>query len=73
MCAQGNLSRLCNILSGYIDGVAPISKSEILQQKISVIAADAEGNKVDRARTLLRELGFPEAEWGVWLDALAEL
>ena len=73
MCAQGNLSRLCNILSGYIDGVAPVSKSEILQQKISVIAGDAEGNKVERARTLLRELGFPEAEWGVWLDAVAEL
>lgn len=71
MCAQGNLSRICNILSGYIDGVSPpVSKHEIMQNKISAIAMDSEGDKIERAKAYMREIDLPEAEWGPWIDAV---
>ena len=71
MCAQGNLSRLCNILSGYLDGIQPpISQGELIQQKISAIALDKQGNKIGRARDALRQLKVPETEWEPWIDAL---
>jgi hypothetical protein len=71
MCAQGNLSRICNILSGYIDGVAPpVSTREMMQNKISAIAMDSEGNKIERAKAYMREINFPEAEWGPWIEAV---
>jgi len=70
MCAQGNLSRLCNILSGYIDGIAPpVPKGELIQQKLAHIAGDAEGDKVGRARTVLTELGVAAEEMAPWLEA----
>jgi hypothetical protein len=74
MCAQGNLSRLCNILSGYLDGVIPpVAKGELIQQKISAIAMDADGDKVMRGRAILRELDVPEDEWEPWIEALEGL
>ena len=71
MCAQGNLSRICNILSGYIDGIEPpVSKNEMMQHKISAIAMDSYGNKIDRAKAYMREIEIPEAEWGPWIEAI---
>jgi hypothetical protein len=71
MCSQGNLSRICNILSGYIDGVSPpVSKHEIMQNKISAIAMDSEGGKIERAKAYMREIDLPEAEWGPWIEAI---
>lgn len=71
MCSQGNLSRICNILSGYIDGIAPpISNREMMQNKISAIAMDSEGNKIERVKAYMREINLPEAEWGPWIEAI---
>jgi hypothetical protein len=71
MCAQGNLSRICNILSGYIDGITPpVSKQEMLQNKMSAIAMDSEGNKIERAKAFMREIGIPETNWGPWIEAV---
>lgn len=71
MCSQGNLSRICNILSGYLDGMQPpVSKTEIMQNKIAAIAMDSEDNKIERAKAFMREIGMPEAEWDPWLEAI---
>jgi hypothetical protein len=71
MCAQGNLTRLCNILSGYVDGAAPPRpRHEILQEKIAAIAADDEDDKVARAEKVLTELEVPLTAWADWLSAL---
>jgi hypothetical protein len=71
MCSQGNLSRICNILSGYLDGIQPpVSKNEMMQNKIAAIAMDSEGNKVERAKAYMREIGIPEADWTPWLEAV---
>jgi hypothetical protein len=71
MCAQGNLSRLCNILSGYLEGVVPPRpRHEILQDRLADIALDDEGDKVGRARLVLAELEVPPGDWAPWLAAL---
>lgn len=71
MCAQGNLSRICNIVSGYIDGIQPhVPQGELLQNAIAAIATDNEGNKIERAKAVFRELHIPEEQWGDWIEAL---
>lgn len=71
MCAQGNLSRICNILSGYLDGITPpVAKGELVQQKIAAIANDDQPNKVARGRVALRELDVPAEDWAPWIEAL---
>jgi hypothetical protein len=74
MCAQGNLTRLCNILSGYIEGgpVLERPKGEILQEKMAAIAAGevTDDEKRAAARILLGEMAVPEAEWDAWIEAL---
>lgn len=73
MCAQGNLSRICNILAGYSDDVKPpVPQGVLVQNKMAAIAMDSEGNKVGRAKDALRELLVPEAEWGPWIEAFDE-
>jgi hypothetical protein len=74
MCLQGNLSRLCNIVSGYIDGVQPmVPTGETLQNRMASLAADSLPNKIPRAREILRELAIPEEQWNDWLDALPDV
>jgi hypothetical protein len=72
MCAQGNLSRICNIVSGYLDGVEPmVSKVEEFQNKIAALAADQTNkNKIETAKQLLKEYDVPTNEWNVWLEAI---
>ena len=75
MCCDGHISRLCNVLVGFDpDFAAPVSKGEILQNKIAAIAAmEASGTeKVKRAMEVFRELSVPADDWGVWIDALVE-
>ena len=73
MCAQGNLSRLCNILSGYVDGISPpVAQGELLQNRMSAIAGDADGDKVERAKIALRELHIDEGQWAPWIEAFEE-
>ena len=73
MCAQGNLSRICNILCGYLDEFKPpVPQGTLVQNAIAAIAMDSEDNKIARAKDALRELLVPESEWSVWLDAIEE-
>lgn len=68
MCAQGNLSRLCNVLAGYAEGLAAAtSPTERAANLLSQLTGD---NLVERGRTILRESGVPEAQWDAWLEPL---
>jgi hypothetical protein len=70
MCAQGNLSRLCNILSGYMEGATPPRpRHEILQEGMAAIAGDDSEDKLARAEKLLAELEVPPGDWAAWLSA----
>lgn len=74
MCAQGNLSRLCNILSGYLDGLNPDVKSlnEILGEKFAELMSNEKdfGKRYEAGVQLLHDYNVPPKNWTEWLEAL---
>ena len=74
MCAQGNLSRLCNILAGYLDGVAPPeSIADKLGRLLPPLADIADPyERFNRAVMILKENNVARNQWGSWLDALQD-
>lgn len=73
MCAQGNLSRICNVLSGYMEGLDIRSDREILGDKMSKLMEILNvSERLESGRSILGEMRIPEVEWSVWLDVLAE-
>lgn len=75
MCAQGNLSRLCNILSGYLDGITADVKSrnEILGELLAPLMELDFHERLRRALEILTEQNVPEEERDVWLEPLNEV
>lgn len=72
MCLQGNLTRLCNVLAGYLEGVGPQeSPAERLGRELpKLMEIEDSGVRMETARGVLRDVGMPEAEWAPWLEAL---
>jgi hypothetical protein len=73
MCLQGNLTRICNVLAGYLDGVGshetPVERLGRELPKLFVIEDDEK--RLDAAKKVLMEVGLPEEEWTPWLEAVA--
>jgi len=74
MCAQGNLSRICNILAGYLDGVG---EQECLSERLgrllsSVMSIESIIERVEKACNILKENNVPMDEWEVWIDPVLE-
>jgi hypothetical protein len=74
MCAQGNLTRLCNILAGYMDGIgAQESPAEILGRKLPLLMEVEDGvTRLQMAFELFVELAIPEDQWLSWAAPLVE-
>ncbi len=72
MCAQGNLSRICNVLSGYLPGIGQSeSISSILGREFpKLMEIEREPDRLRQGERILRENNVPEAEWEVWLEPL---
>lgn len=73
MCAQGNLSRLCNILAGYMEGVqAKESISDVLGRRLPKLIEtfDDPVERMTEADILFKEVGLPREEWMIWLEPL---
>ena len=73
MCAQGNLTRLCNVLAGYLEGIgSQESPADRLGRELPKLMEIAdETRRMEVARGVLRDTGLPEVEWAPWLEALA--
>ena len=72
MCCDGHISRLCNVLVGYVEGIGPqVSLGELTQQKMAAIAAQdiPEADKRKQANEFFNEHKVPHAERDAWLDA----
>ena len=70
MCPQGNLSRLVNILSGFLEG-ASMEYKESIQDVISKLSKLEDVNqRMNEAKKALQEHKIPEHEWIHWLEAL---
>lgn len=72
MCAQGNLTRICNIVAGYMDGVGQQeSKSEKLGRLFAELAKmEDRVMREDKAKDILVDNHIPYEEWGAWLEAV---
>jgi len=72
MCAQGNLSRICNVLSGYLEGIGnKESLAEILGREFpKLMEIDNEKDRVLNGTEILRNHNVPEGEWEAWLEPL---
>lgn len=74
MCAQGNLSRICNVLSGYMEGLDIRSDREILGDKMSkLMEIQNISERLMTGKSILHNMHIPETEWAVWLDVLGDL
>jgi hypothetical protein len=71
-CCEGHLSRLCNVLVGFDDEAQlSVSANEILQNKMSVIAAKdvPVEYKVGEAWAVFEELQIPMDDRNSWIGA----
>ena len=73
MCAQGNLTRLCNVLQGYLDEMPKPSVAEILGDLLPPLMA-IKDRKVRREKALqiMRTHNVPDEEQDSWLEGLDE-
>ena len=72
MCAQGNLSRICNILAGYLDG---IGSQESISERLgrlfpALMEIDDDAERKSRAEAVLIENAVPRDQWAPWMDAV---
>lgn len=74
MCAQGNLTRLCNILSGYMEGIGvQESPAEILGRKLpTLMQIEDLSERLKEAEKLFREISLPKDDWLKWLEPLVD-
>jgi hypothetical protein len=74
MCAQGNLSRICNILAGYMEGVgAQESLSELLGRLLPpLMAIEDATERIRQACVILSENKVPQSEWDTWMEPFME-
>jgi hypothetical protein len=73
MCAQGNLTRLCNVLQGYLDEMPKPSVAEILGDLLPPLMT-IKDRKVRREKALqiMRTHNVPDEEQESWLEGLDE-
>jgi hypothetical protein len=74
MCAQGNLSRICNVLAGYMEGVgAQESISELLGRLLPpLMEIDDMYERIRQACMIMNENKVPIIEWDTWMSPLLE-
>ena len=71
MCAQGNLSRLCNVLSGYLEGISTASIADILGDLLPpLMSIESPYARLMAASEILRTYNVPDDKWSDWLDPL---
>jgi hypothetical protein len=71
MCAQGNLSRLCNVLGGYLEGISTASTADILGDLLPpLMSIESPYARLTAASEILRTYNVPEDKWSDWLEPL---
>jgi hypothetical protein len=72
MCAQGNLSRICNVLSGYLDGIkVKESTAETLGRMFPALMNIREKTeRLEKAKKILMDYDVPQEQWGAWIEPL---
>lgn len=72
MCAQGNLTRICNVLAGYLEGVNTETQGEQLQRRMAkLMELENPEDRIREGKNILIELAVPTAEHDSWIEALS--
>jgi hypothetical protein len=71
MCAQGNLSRLCNVLQGYVDGLSVTPIAEILGDLFPpLMEIESADERRERGLQIMRTYNVPDDQHNDWLESL---
>jgi hypothetical protein len=71
MCAQGNLTRLCNVLQGYLDDMPAPSISEILGDLLPPLMTIMDLTiRREKALQIMRTHNVPDDQQDMWLEPL---
>jgi len=71
MCAQGNLTRLCNVLQGYLDDMPAPSISEILGDLLPPLVTIMDLTiRREKALQIMRTHNVPDDQQEMWLEPL---
>jgi hypothetical protein len=71
MCAQGNLTRILNVLSGYLDGIVPEVKSKLTmlnEEFLLLRTIQNQSEKTKKANALLKKYNVPKEQWSAYID-----
>jgi hypothetical protein len=72
MCAQGNLSRLVNVLSGYMPGVGFKNEKSLQDQMVELQNVKDVSERKSKALQLCKEFKQTKEETDAWLELLSE-
>jgi hypothetical protein len=72
MCAQGNLTRICNVLAGYLEGVNTETQGEQLQRRMAnLMQLETPEERIREGKKILEELAVPLDQHDAWIEALS--
>jgi hypothetical protein len=72
MCAQGNLTRVCNVLSGYLEGINTETHGEQLQRRMAqLMELEKPEDRIREGKKILEELAVPLEQRDAWIEALS--
>jgi hypothetical protein len=75
MCAQGNLSRLCNILNGYLDGFQFDTENQIEKlgnELYKLMEIENYAERMEKAIEILKKFNIDESKWIDWTEPLMD-
>jgi len=73
MCAQGNLTRVANILNGILEGLKQNEGyKSILQRVLPTLLHLPLEERMIKAKDVMKENNVPDDEWVVWLDEIID-
>ena len=72
MCAQGNLSRICNVLQGYLEGIEQKESTNVILGREFSKLMDIESvtERVNKGKLILFNNNIPQDQWETWLEPL---
>jgi uncharacterized protein YchJ len=72
MCLAGNLTRICNVVAGYLDGIGSYeSQAERLGRLMpKLMEIEDDEARFEAAKKVLAEVGLPKTDWDAWLEAV---
>jgi hypothetical protein len=75
LCAQGHISRLCNVLVGFVDDYkVEVNVAEVFQEKMADLGRSGLSvkEKIAAATRLMDDIEMPAADREAWLEALGD-